>query len=77
MVPTSDVPTSDEPALVDGGMDTDTGPVTTGLTLRAHGIATLEGGSSAVGTLRLSETGFEMGERGCVGALCLVGGLVP
>lgn len=71
------VPTSDVPVLVDGGMKTDTGPVATGLMLRAHGIATMEGGSSTVGTLRLSETGFEMGERGCVGALCIVGGLVP
>lgn len=67
-----DVPT--ERDVVAG---TDAGPMPTGLNVRVQGIATSAGGSASVGTLRLSETGFEMGERSCVGTLCAVGGLVP
>ena len=50
---------------------------TTGLTVRAQGMATSAAGSLTVGTLRVSETGFEVGGRACVGTLCAVGGLVP
>ena len=67
----------DVPTERDVGAGTDTGPIPTGLTVRAQGMATSAGGSATVGTLRVSETGFEMGERGCVGTLCVVGGLVP
>jgi hypothetical protein len=67
----------DVPTERDVGAGTDTGPIPTGLTVRAQGMATSAGGSATVGTLRVSETGFEVGERGCVGTLCVVGGLVP
>lgn len=67
----------DVPTERDVGAGADTGPIPTGLTVRAQGMATSAGGSATVGTLRVSETGFEMGERGCVGTLCVVGGLVP
>lgn len=67
----------DVPTTRDGGTDVDAGPVATGITVLAQGMATSAGGSATVGTLRVSETGFEMGERGCVGTLCVVGGLVP
>ncbi len=52
------------------------GPVT-GLVLRSQGIATVAPSGASSGTLTLSETGFEMGARGCTGTLCVVGGLVP
>jgi hypothetical protein len=67
------------PVDVQTGEDgaTDAGPLPTGITVRAAGLATVGGGSATVGTLRVSETGFEVGERVCVGTLCAVGGLVP
>lgn len=61
----------------DGGTTADAGMTTTGLTVRAQGMATSAAGSLTVGTLRVSETGFEVGERACVETLCAVGGLVP
>ncbi len=67
----------DVPAARDVGTETDAGPMPTGLTVRAQGVATSGAASATVGTLRVSETGFEVGERGCVGTLCVVGGLVP
>lgn len=67
----------DVPTPRDVGMETDAGPMPTGLTVRAQGVATSGAASATVGTLRVSETGFEVGERGCVGTLCAVGGLVP
>lgn len=70
--------------FIDAGLPTgdvilvvDTGAPATGLALRAQGFATVAGQSSPVGTLRLTETGFEIGDRACVGSLCLAGGLVP
>lgn len=72
VVTPGDVPTS-----LDGGTGADAGPMPTGLTLRAQGAATSGAASATVGTLRVSETGFEVGERSCVGTLCAVGGLVP
>ena len=65
-----DVPTGEDGA-------TDAGTPPTGITVRAAGLATAAGGSATAGTLRLSETGFEVGERVCVGTLCAAGGLVP
>jgi len=67
----------DVPTTLDAGMGADAGPMPTGLTLRAQGVATSGAASATVGALRVSETGFEVGERGCVGTLCAVGGLVP
>lgn len=61
----------------DADVGTDGGVVATGLMLQVQGIATASGESLAAGTLELSETGFEVGQPGCVGALCLTGGLVP
>ncbi len=55
----------------------DSGTTPTGLSLRAQGSATIADQGSAVGSLRLMETGFEIGDRACVGSLCLAGGLVP
>jgi hypothetical protein len=54
----------------------DGGSMLTGLALRAQGIASV-GGAPTAGTLRLTETGFEFGDRACTGGLCIVGGLVP
>jgi len=68
---------SDVPGARDAETDTDAGPMPTGLTVRAQGVATSAAASATVGTLRVSEAGFEAGERGCVGTLCVVGGLVP
>ena len=48
-----------------------------GLALRGAGFVSTGANTSAVGTLRLRETGFEFGSRTCSGALCLVGGLTP
>jgi len=48
-----------------------------GLTLRGAGFVSTGASAPAVGALRLSETGFEFGERACVGSLCQIGGLVP
>ncbi len=50
---------------------------TTGLSLRASGFTTTGSEPQTVGTLRLTETGFESGERVCVGSLCVVGGFLP
>ncbi len=55
----------------------DDGGGATGLVMQAQGIATTSGGSVTMGTLELSETGFEVGAPGCVGTLCLTGGLLP
>ncbi len=68
---------TDVPRATDGGTTADAGMTTTGLTVRAQGMATSAAGSLTVGTLRVSETGFEVGGRACVGTLCAVGGLVP
>ncbi len=61
---------------VDAGVGTD-GAMPTGLRLLQGGIETTASPSDTVGTLRLSESGLVMGERGCVGSLCLTGGVVP
>lgn len=50
---------------------------TTGLTLRASGFTTTGSEPQTMGTLRLTETGFEIAERVCVGTLCVVGGFLP
>jgi len=60
-----------------GDVGSDAGVVPTGLVMEAQGIATTSGGSLTMGTLELSETGFEVGAPACVGALCLSGGLLP
>ncbi|MDO9021800.1 MAG: hypothetical protein Q7V43_33040 [Myxococcales bacterium] len=73
----ADAPSGDVPMERDAGTDVDAGQVATGLAVRAQGLASTESGSAAVGMLRVSETGFELGERGCAGSLCVVGGLVP
>lgn len=63
---------------VDIGVEApDSGPPPTGLTLRAHGIASTAGAGAGAGSLRLTETGFEFSGRTCAGSLCLAGGLVP
>jgi len=63
---------------VDTGVEApDSGPPPTGLTLRAHGIASTAGAGAGAGSLRLTETGFEIGDRTCASSLCLAGGLVP
>lgn len=53
------------------------GPDATALSLRANGCVTTGGEPQQVGSLRLTETGFELGERACAGPLCLAGGLIP
>lgn len=53
----------------------DAGPTT--LSLHANGIATTGTDGLRAGTLRLTETGFEIGGRTCVGSLCLSGGITP
>lgn len=78
----SDVVMIPDGGMVDAGttprdvvvMDVGTGP--TGLRLRVQGIAST-GSAPAAGSLRLTETGFELGGRACTGTLCLAGGLVP
>lgn len=78
VTPTEDVAVTDWAEVGGDGATNPTDVVTpTGLALRSSGVATGSGGGATVGTLRLTETGFEMGERACVGALCLVGGMVP
>lgn len=70
-------PTGDVGVAGDGGVTNDVGVVAPGLVMQAQGIATTSGGSVTMGTLELSETGFEVGQPVCVGALCLSGGLLP
>jgi hypothetical protein len=53
----------------------DAGPTT--LSLRTNGIASTGTDGLRAGTLRLTETGFEIGGRTCVGSLCLSGGITP
>jgi len=73
----ADVVAPIDAGTVDTGVETpDTGLSPTGLTLRAHGIASTAG-AGASGSLRLTETGFEFSGRTCASSLCLAGGLVP
>ena len=76
-VSVSDVPVApDAPAGVDVvSPPTDAGAG--GLVLRASGMASVAALETTSGSLRLHETGFEVGERSCVGTLCLAGGLTP
>ncbi len=88
--PTGDVATSSDLGIRDAGMSEDgavppdlgvtipdSGTTLTGLRMRVQGIASTAGLGSGSGSLRLTETGFEMGSRTCVGGLCMAGGLVP
>ncbi len=77
MMGDSGTATGDVGLSSDGGIDRDVGVVATGLVMQAQGIATTSGGSLTMGTLELSETGFEVGQPACVGTLCLAGGLLP
>lgn len=70
-------PTGDVGSPGDAGVENDVGVVAPGLVMQAQGIATTSGGSVTMGTLELSETGFEVGAPACVGGLCLSGGLLP
>jgi len=73
----ADVAITVDVGTVDTGVETpDSGLPPTGLTLRAHGIASTAG-AGASGSLRLTETGFEFSGRTCASSLCLAGGLVP
>jgi hypothetical protein len=85
-----DVATSSDLGIRDAGMREDgtvppdlgvtipdSGAPLTGLRMRVQGIASTAGLGSGSGSLRLTETGFEMGSRTCVGGLCMAGGLVP
>lgn len=49
----------------------------TGITIRAQGFVTTGSGAQATGMLRLTEGGFETGQRVCTGSMCLVGGMLP
>ena len=74
----TDVVVTVDVGTVDTGVETpDSGLPPTGLTLRAHGIASTAGAGASAGSLRLTETGFEFSGRTCASSLCLAGGLVP
>ncbi len=73
-----DVASDPDAVTADTGIvGTDSGVPLTGLVLRAQGAASSALQSASVGSLRLTETGFEFGSRQCVGPLCMVGGLIP
>lgn len=70
------VATADRPvdvALVDAPADVPAGPPT----LRTGAIVTTGAEVVRSGTLRLTETGFELGGRVCAGPMCLAGGITP
>lgn len=58
-------------------LDAGTAKFDGGYVLRAGGIGTVGPAVSPAATIRLSDDGFELGDRACAGALCATGGITP